>query len=486
MKPTQRPAASPVQRPAAGVARRSSRVRTLVACAIAGAAFGTGAQAFAQDQVWLKDRRYTEGPGLRVGDFEFHPGIAAEFGYDTNYLRRADSDGGDGSLRLRITPSLSVSTIGPQRNEGTTTPNTPPPDVEFRGTAAVTYNEFFGVTGIAKDSVSQARNITGNLNLNLGIRPRHEWSGTLYAGVARVAQPSETGAFGAFQGAFDRDVPTGGAELAWTPGSGLLDWRLGYRFTGTLFETVTGLTNLEHQIQTRGRWRFLPRTAMLYDFRMGFINYPNPTGLGGGSKTGSHPMRTLLGVNGLITPSFGLLAMVGWGSSFYDATPRTAAHDFDSIIGQAEVKWYITPNPQAEPNAATLSVSSLSVGFLRDFQDSAIGTYVERDRAYANLSYFFGGRVLVVVDGGVGPMVYPRIESVSGVTQNTPSFTDIRYDASVFGEYRLKDYLGINATVRYSGNASNTSLHFTDKTGPITDSLQWQAFEAYLGARIVM
>ena len=26
--------------------------------------------ASAQDQPWLKDRRYTEGPGYRVGDFE--------------------------------------------------------------------------------------------------------------------------------------------------------------------------------------------------------------------------------------------------------------------------------------------------------------------------------------------------------------------------------------------------------------------------------
>ena len=48
--------------------------------------------ASAQDQPWLKDRRYTEGPGYRVGDFEIHPGAAIEFGYDSNYMRRSADD----------------------------------------------------------------------------------------------------------------------------------------------------------------------------------------------------------------------------------------------------------------------------------------------------------------------------------------------------------------------------------------------------------
>ena len=46
-----------------------------------------------------------------------------------------------------------------------------------------------------------------------------------------------------------------------TAGGGLLDWRLGYQFSGTFFESgnFTQLSNLQNQIETRGRWRFLPR-----------------------------------------------------------------------------------------------------------------------------------------------------------------------------------------------------------------------------------
>src|SRR5262245_7397780 len=73
------------------------------------------AVAAAQDQPWLADRRYTEGIGFRVGDFELHPGAAAEFGYDSNFLHRADPDDPVGSLHLKITPSFSLSTLSPQR-----------------------------------------------------------------------------------------------------------------------------------------------------------------------------------------------------------------------------------------------------------------------------------------------------------------------------------------------------------------------------------
>jgi hypothetical protein len=36
----------------------------------------------AQAQEWLKDRMYSEGAGIRTGDVELHPGIAAEGGND--------------------------------------------------------------------------------------------------------------------------------------------------------------------------------------------------------------------------------------------------------------------------------------------------------------------------------------------------------------------------------------------------------------------
>src|SRR4051812_44868019 len=74
---------------------------------------------------WLRDRRYTEGSGYRVGNLELHPGLAGEFGYDSNYLLRASTEDPGAALHLKITPSLSVSTLSPQRKDASPGP---PPD----------------------------------------------------------------------------------------------------------------------------------------------------------------------------------------------------------------------------------------------------------------------------------------------------------------------------------------------------------------------
>ena len=444
------------------------------------ASFLLPAVASAQDQPWLKDRKYTEGIGARVGDFELHPGLAAEFGYDSNYFLRGDktiaqtgaNESPAKALKLRLTPSFSVSSLSPQRRQAA--PGAPPPDVEFRGGISATYNEFFPVSGTdaVKDLLRSQRNVGGALDLALSILPARPWSGVLSADLVRDVLPTNTGIT---EYSFNRVMPRGAAELAFQPGGGLVAWRLGYQFSGTFFESsdLAGLTNLGHRIQTRGRWRFLPRTALVYDGRFDFISYPSKSvtsGLSG--KTNSHPIRATFGLNGLITSSVALTVMAGWGASFYEPKGQ---QDFDSVIGTAEVRWFLTPNPQSQPSAATLALSSLAVGFQRDFFDSYIGTYFERDRGYLNFSYFFGGRFLLMLDGGAAAIRYPTMTALNA----TKPFTDVRVDGSAFGELRLADSFGINATVRYAHNLSNTVINI----GTGFDELQWQRFETYLGVR---
>lgn len=443
-----------------------SSISSLLLAATAFTGVGFYAQAAeAQVQPWLSDRRYTEGRGIEVGDFELHPGAAAEFGYDSNYFRRADDEDPIGSLRLRITPSFSVSTLTARRRGE----DAAPPMVAFRAGIFATYEEFFPVSGsqAGKDAMAENRNIGGRLEFNVDFAPGRVVFGSVHGGLTRNIQPSD---IGIQSESFNRLLPDGGAEIGFAPGGGNFDWRFGFNFYGTFFESsdFTDLNNYNYEAITRGRWRFLPRSALTFDGRFSFIDYPDEA-----IKTDSHPVRARLGYNGLITNSFAVLLMGGWGASFYTPPPQP---DFDSFIGQAEVKWLITPSPSTDPAAASLSLSSLAAGFIRDFADSYIGTYVEVDRGYLKFSYLFAGRFLLIIDGGVGPNIYPEIPRFS-----QPPFTTIRVDASVFGEYRFVDWFGVNATVRYDTNITDVVLD----SGGAQEALQWQAFQAYLGARFL-
>jgi len=437
-------------------------------CAVLGLGLGYSSAAFAQDQVWLRDRRYTEGIGIRAGDLELHPGIAAEFGYDTNYFLRSKNEGEIDTFRLRITPSFSLATISPQRREAEGGGAPEPPKVTFRAGVAASYSEFIATKSENQDALSKQRNVAGLGNLQLNILPGRPWGGDLYADFLRSVQPSDDPNFN-----FNRINARFGGGLVWTPGGGMFDWRLGYEYGLTYFEDTAfrHFSNDQHQINTRGRWRFLPRTAFMYDASVAFVHYNNGPTAG---QLDSDPVRARLGLNGLVTPSFALLAMVGWGSSFYKGAN---AQQFDSVIGQAELKWFITPNPGLDPAGATLSLSTAAIGYLRDFYNSYLGDYFVRDRGYVNFTHFFGGRFLLVVDGGLASVRYPTVYNENRAEIHS-AFGTLRAHASLFGEYRIADTFGINTTFRYTSNITDVRIN--------NDELGWKRFEVFIGARWFM
>ena len=157
----------------------------------------------AQAQEWLKDRMYAEGAGVRTGDVEWHPGAEIEGGYDSNYFIRSDKSQPGinltngpctgrfapcfpvaGTPEMRITPSLSLSTIGPERKDGE---RAEPPSVDFRLGASGTYREFFG------QLTPEQRNFSADVNARLGIQPGRPVGGSLFAAYDRTIQPNVIG-----------------------------------------------------------------------------------------------------------------------------------------------------------------------------------------------------------------------------------------------------------------------------------------------------
>ncbi|HVJ90133.1 MAG TPA: hypothetical protein VM580_10045, partial [Labilithrix sp.] len=157
---------------------RWGRVALLAAVPAAFVSWSSPASA----QGWLADRRYTEGPGIRTGDLELHPGIGGEVGYDSNWFLRSHNEGptiangGPAGLGksgppadaavFRITPSFYVSTLGQQRTDSSGMTRTEPRVISFRGGVSATGRAFIGRETSRQHNVSIASD--ARLDINQG------------------------------------------------------------------------------------------------------------------------------------------------------------------------------------------------------------------------------------------------------------------------------------------------------------------------------
>jgi len=445
---------------------------TLAATVLLGA-ISLEAHAQAQ-QPWLADRKYGEGIGVRVGNLELHPGIAGEVGYDSNYFLRAPSEDPLSAYRLRITPSITLSTLGPQRTQAAGGWR---PSVTFRGGAFVSYNELIATDSKYKSEFADQRHLDVGSDLLLTILPTGRVGADTYLNFIRQGQPSNNPDT---QNAFDRDSLRVGAGVSWRPGGGLFDWRLGYEFLYNYFEKAafSYLNNYQNQINMRGRWRFLPRTALIYDGNYTWVAYPNPSSQNDGTIA-----RSRIGMNGLITNQLSLLAMVGWAGTFYNQGSNPKPQQFDSITAQAELKWYISGGTDAmNPGSAPVGLSFATIGYMRDVSNSYLGNFYQRDRGYVGLSYLLGGAFVTAVTAGIANLAFPESYFPSGRVQQE-AFSQQRLDASVFGEYRFSNTFGLNATVNYDRNFTDVAIPPSEDPTAVPDALAYSRWQAFLGVR---
>lgn len=446
---------------------------TLAATVLLGA---ISLEAHAQSQQpWLADRKYGEGIGVRVGNLELHPGIAGEVGYDSNYFLRASSEDPLSTYRLRVTPSITLSTLGQQRTQGQG--GTFSPSATFRGGAYVAYNEFIATDSKHQSDFSGQRHLDVGADLLLNIMPAGRIGEDLYANFVRQGQPSNDPNT---ENAFDRDSVRAGAGITWRPGGGLFDWRLGYEFLYNYFErsNFSYLNNFQNTVNMRGRWRFLPRTALLYDGSYTWVHYPNPTSQNDGTIA-----RSNIGLNGLITTRLALLAMIGWAGTFYDKGSNPKPQQFDSVTAQTELKWYISGAGDAmNPGSAPVGLSFASIGYLRDVSNSYLGNFYQRDRGYLGLSYLLGGVFVTSLTAGIANLHFPESYFPSGAVQHS-SFSEQRVDVGVFGEYRFSNTFGLNATVNYDRNITGVEIPTSEDGTERPDALAYQRWQAFVGAR---
>jgi len=470
---------------------RWSRAGAVVAVPAAILAYSSNASA----QGWLADRRYTEGAGIRAGDLELHPGIGGEVGYDSNWFLRSHKEGANivnGPPRLppadaavfRLTPSFYISTLGAQRTDIAGIPRTTPRLISFRGGVSATGRAFLG------DQMSRQHNVSVASDARLDVNQGRPVGLGVWAGYNRLVQPQVLADPNL---SFNRSDLRAGAEVIAIPGGGTLDMRGGYQVNAALFEQSNGVpySNITHEIMVKNRWRFRPRTALFSDTSLRFINYPNAE-RATNYLNDSTPLRTRLGLTGLITDRFGAMVAGGYGATFFKNPQAVASPQYDSINAQVEGTFYLGRGAGTdEPGQATLLLSTVSLGFLRDFQNSLLGNFYNTNRFYGRLEYWFGGKTVIRLDAYGEQLNYPAVfYNAGGVpTQVTGEFSNFRAGGGLFAEYRFTSSFGINTTIDYIQQFSDTQIPAgavgapgAPGAGDVFD-LNYRRFQAFAGAR---
>lgn len=445
----------------------------------------SGRNASAQtQQPWLADRRYGEGVGVLSGNLELHPGVALEGGYDSNFFQAAGNDP-DPRLnepivpvaRLRLTPSLSLRTLGPERRaeDG---PDAAPPKANFELGTALRIDRLFaleGPEGTAADSTLFGGDIGAEVEVGPG-----EPVGTLIGGsFSRVAHPTnDPSAFGA---ELDRNRYGGHLDVRWRPGGGILSWSVGYAGSVTQFDNEDyALDRAEHGFRTLGRYRFLPKTSLLYEGEVGFVSQLHRESRLGNAA----PISSQLGINGLVTTRLSALVMAGFKAMFFERTDSGALDDFDGVIGRGEVTWYIGAAAPGTDGPEDRGLSRIRLGLHRDVLPGGIGNYYELNRAFLEFTMSALGVVVVTAKGGYSLVIHstPRDAAGQPLAASGGDVLENRIDAGLYAEYRLLPTVALLGNLEYTASQPDNYV-IVDTRRLLQDNLKYSRVTALLGAR---
>jgi hypothetical protein len=457
-------------------------------------------QAYAQP--WLPDRAYTQGPGIRVGDLEIHPGIAIRGGYDTNVFR-AEGDESDvtvpdgtevqlrapdvqGAAVLAVTPHIHLSTLTQQRRgEGEDREGAQPalPAIAFRGGLSATYLHFF-----LEDA---PKNLEVDTDLWLGILPQRPFNIDLSLAYARTVRPFTQ--YAGDQNAYNMNVIQPRVRFNVGSRSQVLTAYVGYAPRVTIFESdvFNYLNNFTHGIEIGSAWRFLPNTALVYDGSLELQEYNEDDPIASASPVlfrDSKRFRTRLGINGALTSKLSLRVLAGYALvEFDDDNLGELLDDHEDVIGEAVLAWRFGAGQGSQVEA----------GYQRDVLTSALGGWTRLDRGFASLRAMLGRTVLLTLEAGAAYVSYGSLWGFRSAGMNTAlrvadalgtngefDRNDVRLDGAIRAEYRLTHWLSLMADV--SVQTVITDFDYAIYTGagsPVPDPAEYLTVLAFGGIR---
>ena len=423
-------------------------------------------------QAWLADRRRAEGRGVRLGDFELHPGVGIEGGVHSNPFY---SDRPKASGVFRISPHVFFSTLSGERIESPESQTASPGWLALKGGLAGTFQHY------TQFAVRDAVNL--DLNGAATLAPERPVSLSLIQSLRRSALPfSDTqlppeARDRALAADYTNYMENAGVQLNFRTSGGLLRGGVAYNFGYIWFNDLNFKfnNNITHSATVNLGWEFLPKTALFYDttFKHQTFTKLNDRALAlsaVNTLVNNDVITSRVGINGAITSRIGATVAVGYTAGFYDSGDEP-----EGVVGSVEGRY----TPTSETEAAL----TFDRGFLPSYQ----GNFQDRTRILGRFRWLFGGAFLVTAQAGIEFLTF-GFDAKQNKTRD-----DRRYLVDLSGEYRFIDWLALTGQLSMLRDDTDFVFEFdvdegTDSSGmtitrTLRDPARFSAYEAWIGVR---
>ncbi|MDY7229016.1 hypothetical protein [Hyalangium rubrum] len=378
----------------------------------------------------------TGGNGFKVGEGRLHPFFDLETRLDTGvgyFLNEATpepndlEEGPSSEMVLRLRPGLKL--------------DVPSSKLTFNASARLEYVLY---TGLLEPQSTYGSHLEGAADISAHFNPEAPLSFVLSDQFIRSDQTRNV-ALGAGVLSLFNELR---AKMPYRPGGGAVEITPELAWAVEFFspiglavpvgceegvcdpDTVDAFDYNNLHAGVDGRWRFLPKTALVLDVDLDLRNYfqgDNPDAL---------LLRSMAGLAGLVSPKIAVTAKVGWGFNFGSTGGNT-------FLAQLEGTYLYSPT------------MTFKGGYYRTLNPVAAYGLYRNDRGYVEARALFGGKL--VMHG------YLAADFLGFYTATAPR-SDTLVSVDLGPEYQFKPWLvgaaGYLLSTR-SSSIEGTGLNYT-------------------------
>jgi hypothetical protein len=404
------------------------------------------------------------GKGFYSKGYHFLPSITASTFFNSNVFRTSSADSPQTVTELTSSMVGKFSAQISSKREGEPTQN------KLSFSAGLGYTQF-----ISNDF--NVRNLSG-LDASLGLsylsQPKGSRSFVFSDSYQRTILPRTIRAGDQLLPTFNENSNRLVVGTRLRPKGGALEQQITYTgqlnfFEGAEFRTAN---HWEHSVGTYTKWNFLPRTAALFSFGLGYNDFFRDATRDPLGNLDSVPLRATIGALGVIGSRIQFSANIGYGNSFHRAVGALAGTSrdvsFSGVIGQLGGSINLADR------------TALNAVYSHNFESSLFGNFITRDELSVSLVHAFTPRLQTTGTFRTSIDRYSDIPPLDGLEATNPvARVDVPLQAAIDATYLARKDLRVGLFGSTLLNLSNFSARDLSNGG-INDA---GFFQAQLGVQ---